>query len=446
MKSADNTVHIIGAGWSGLACAVVLAEAGIPVVVLESAPQAGGRARTVRYKKSLSSLTLDNGQHIMLGAYHNTLQLFRRLGINEQDVLIRQTLGLTLYSTDHPVISLKTPALPAPLHLIYALLNFNNIIWLDRFKVIRMLIKLRFQKFRLQSDISVHELLHRHLQPDIIIQALWEPLCLGTMNTPVKQASAQVFLHVLEKSFNQRTQASDLLFFKTDLSSAFCEPAVAYIKQKGGQVLLSRRVRKIESINPSRSGSRFIIHTKNSQLESSQLVLATPAHITAQLQQQNFNLIPADSSLNFFYEPICTIYLQYPEKVLLPQIMSGFFDSVSQWAIDHSVNQQPGLIAVVISSSGKHLQRSHQQLADVIHNELKLIINNLPHYLDYQVVIDKKATFNCHVNINAQRPDFITSCRHLYLAGDYTSTGYPATLEGAVTSGIKAAHYIIGQH
>ncbi len=446
MKSADNTVHIIGAGWSGLACAVALAEAGIPVVVLEAAPQAGGRARTVRYKKSLSSLALDNGQHIMLGAYHNTLQLFRRLGINEQDILIRQTLALTLYSTHHPVIRLKTPALPAPLHLIYALLNFDNIIWSDRFKVIRMLIKLRFQKFRLQSDISVYELLHHHLQPDTIIQALWEPLCLATMNTPVKQASAQVFLRVLEQSFNHRAQDSDLLFFKTDLSSAFCEPAIAYIQQKGGQVLFSCRVRKIEAISASRFGSRFIIHTKSAQFESSQLVLATPAYITAQLQQQNFNLIPPGSSLKFSYEPICTIYLQYPEQLQLPQIMSGFFNSFSQWAIDHSLNQQPGLIAVVISSSGKHLQLSDQQLANTIHNELKLIINNLPHYLDYQVVIDKRATFNCHVNINAQRPDYITSRRHLYLAGDYTRTGYPATLEGAVTSGLNAAHYIIDQH
>ncbi len=444
-QTCSSTVHIIGAGWSGLTCAVTLAQADIPVQLIEAAPQAGGRARTVQYRKSFPDTLLDNGQHIMLGAYHHTLKLFKQLGIKEQDVLHRQSLNLVLYSPHSPVIQLTAPALPAPLHLIIAMLTFKNISLKDRLKLVLMLVRIRIKQFILTEDCSVAELLNHYSQSPLLIEALWEPLCLATMNTPIKEASARVFLTVLEKSFNHSRQDSDLLFFKSNLSSVFVNKALNYIRQHQGEILFNHRIKNIELQTDTLSSNTFIIHTSKQTIKSSTLVLATPAYITEKLQGQIFNLKPEQSKLKFTYQPICTIYLQYPEHIKFEQVMTGFFGILSQWAIDHRINKQPGLIAVVISSSGRHLQLPEEQLVDTIHNELKLVQSDLPLWQDYQVVIEKKATFNCTVNINTIRPDFKTSHKQLFLAGDYTRTDYPATLEGAVISGMQAAQHIIEQ-
>ncbi len=443
---SSSTVHIIGAGWSGLACAVTLSRAGIPVQLLEAAPQAGGRARSVQYRKSFPHTLLDNGQHIMLGAYHHTLKLFKQLDIKEQDVLYRQSLNLVLNSPRSPVIRLTAPALPAPWHLIIAMLTFKNISLTDRLKLVLMLVRIRLKQFTLTKDCSVAELLNHYSQSQRLIEALWEPLCLATMNTPIKEASAQVFLTVLEKSFNHSRQNSDLLFFKSDLSSVFVNKALNAIRQHHGIILFNHRVRNIELQTDTSSSNTFIVHTTKETITASTLVLATPAYITEKLQGQVFNLKPEHSKLKLTYQPICTVYLQYPEHIKFEQVMTGFFGTLSQWAIDHRINKQPGLIAVVISSSGRHLQLPEEQLVDTIHNELKLVQPDLPLWLQYQVVIEKKATFNCTVNINTVRPDFNTSNKRVFLAGDFTRTTYPATLEGAVISGIQTARHIIKQH
>ncbi len=444
-QAYSSTVHIIGAGWSGLACAATLAQAGISVQLLEAAPLAGGRARGVQYRKSFPDTLLDNGQHIMLGAYQHTLKLFKQLGIKEQDVLHRQSLNLVLYSPHSPVIRLTAPALPAPWHLMIAMLTFKNISLKDRLKLVLMLVRIRLKKFTLTEDCSVAELLNHYSQSQLLIEALWEPLCLATMNTPIKEASARVFLTVLEKSFNHNRQDSDLLFFKSDLSSVFVNKALSYICQHRGNILFKYRVEKIELQTGPLSSNTFIIRTSKQTITANTLILATPAYIAQKLQGRVFRLKPEQSKLKFTYQPICTVYLQYPEHIKLEQVMTGFFGTLSQWAIDHRINKQPGLIAVVISSSGRHLQLPEEQLVDTIHNELKLVQPDLPFWQDYQVVIEKKATFNCTVNINTIRPSFKTSHKQLFLAGDYTRTPYPATLEGAVISGMQVAQHIIEQ-
>jgi len=451
----DKAVIIIGGGWSGLACAVSLARQGIKVHLLESARQPGGRARRVQFKNFLPHQNLDNGQHIMLGAYHSTLSLFEMLDLHEEDILQRQALELNLFAPEQSQIKLKAPALPAPFHLLAAFSRLQGFTLYERISVIKMSFMLMLSQYRLKQDISVSNLLRQHHQSDKVIKTLWQPLCLATMNTPIHYASAQVFLKVLKDSFGSKRKDSDLLFFKNDLSQLFCEPALDYIRQHNGQVDCASKVTQLGIKQSSNTSEyHFIVTTAEACYQSDTVVVATPAHISDKLLhsldnqsalQINSFLKPESASLNYYYEPICTVYLQYPLSTKLPSRMIGLYDTIGQWAIDRSLCRQAGLIAVVISGPGKHSQLSHKQLAETIHNELCRCMPGIPEWLDFRVTTEQRATFSCRVNIEQQRPENNTLVPGLFLAGDYTSTHYPSTLEGAIKSGINAARLIINK-
>jgi squalene-associated FAD-dependent desaturase len=441
-QSKQQDVVIIGGGWSGLASAVHLADHGYQVTLLESARQLGGKARSVSFKGAFSRQTLDNGQHIMLGAYHYTRNLLKLIGQNEQEVLVRQPLELKMYSPQQNNVLLKTIALPAPLHLFWALLTVKGIGLIDRLRVISLASKLATTDYRIYEDINVADFLQQHKQPSSLIKALWEPLCLATLNTPMTIASTQVFLNVLKDSFSHQRRDSDFLFFTQDLDQFFCQPARRFILKKGGQIVCSS---KVTTVLPAHSHHFSVVSSQHSY-RCRNVIIATPASVTKKLLQRFPSaLIPEAASLNFNYEPICTVYLQYPEYFRLPAPMVGFTDTLGQWAIDRSLYQQAGLIAVVISGPGKHLQLSNKSLAETLHLELKQCLDTIPELLYYQVVIEKKATFSCHVNVQRQRPSNQTHIDGLFLAGDYTDTNYPATLEGAIKSGIQAAKQVINR-
>ena len=434
-------VIIVGAGWSGLACAVTLAHLGKKVCLLESARHAGGRARQVQFKHFLQQQPVDNGQHIMLGAYHETLALFKLLGLNEQQVLERQPLSLNMFSPEHSPVQLKVPAVFAPLHLLLGFMLIKGVSFTERLAILKMTLSLALSNYQLDQDISVAALLDKHTQSQLLIDALWEPLCLATLNTPIEYASAQVFLRVLKDSFSQKREDSDLLFFRQDLSEILVRPAIDFITEHNGQF---KPQNKVIDIDLTDRDSGFIVKTRSLQYQCQTLVLATPAYITEKLLKKPPHLLRPDSaSLSFNYEPICTVYLQYPPASRLPETMTGLFNSTAQWLIDRSLCTQPGLFAVIISGPGRHLKKNHAELAQLIHHELNLSVIDLPDFLSYQVIIEKRATFSCHVGIEKQRPKNNTVLKGLYLAGDYTDTHYPATLEGAIKSGCTAAAKII---
>jgi len=392
---------------------------------------------------------LDNGQHIMLGAYHFTREIFELLGLKETNIFHRCPLELKLFSTNEKPVHLKAPSLPAPLHLLFSLISIKGLSLDEKLKVIIITFKLYSYNFKLKKDLTVEQLLSEHNQTPKLIKALWEPLCLATMNTPVKKASAEIFLNVLKDSFTKKRQDSDLFFFRQDLTQTFCKPAIQFIKDNDSSIYFADKVIRIKE-NQHETEAKFSIHTKNKIYHSDQVVLACPASITEKLLSDAFLLSclkPEQASLNFFYEPIYTIYIQYPAHIKLPYPMVGFFSCklkvTSQWAIDRSLMGQAGLIAVVISGSGEHTQMTSEQIIVSAHKEIGFVIPHLPDFLEYKIIKEKKATFSCRVNISQQRPATNTSVSGLYLAGDYTNTGYPATLEGAIKSGVLAAREII---
>lgn len=426
----ELNVGIIGGGYAGMAAAVKLAEQGIPATVFESAKQLGGRARGLVYNHT----QLDNGQHILLGCYRHTLQLIEQVGGNIKRDFLRLPLQLTLNNC----FELKAPALPAPLHLLVGLLSAKGLSFSQRISAARFMFAIRRNNFLLPHDKVALTLLHEYGQDDQLIRLLWEPICISALNTPVHKASAQILLNVLRDSLNGSRSDSDMLLPRVDFSTLFPDRAAEYITKHGGEVITSCGVDQITSI----SNEIELLTARGSQRFSHIICAASPAN-SARLfwtVPELSNISAQIEALNF--QPIYTVYLKYPESVRLPHIMLGLDQCSTQWLFDKGrIAGQHGLIAAVISAEGLHQGWEHAELAQEVARELReeLGITDTP--LWHQVIAEKRATFSCEPEL--LRPSHTTRLPNLYLAGDYTTGDYPATLEGAIMSGIRCAHSIL---
>ncbi len=420
-------VAVIGAGWAGMAAAVALAQAGTRVTVFEAARHLGGRARTVE----IEGKALDNGQHILIGAYRETLRLMRLVGANPEQLLLRQPLSI-----EYPgKFRLHAPRLPAPLHLAAALLGARGLGWGERIAALRFMSAMRSSRYRLAADMPVAELLARHAQTGALARYLWEPLCVSALNTPAAQASAQVFLNVLRDALDGARADSDMLIPRADLGTLFPQPAAAFLRARDGAVRLGTPVRRLEH-----GADGFALDAAAERY--SQVILAVGPHQLDPLLERFAALAPLQASVSaLVYEPIYTCYLQYPPGVAMPQAMSGFDGGSVQWVFDRGqLNGMPGLLAAVISARGAHQGTTQDALTGAIHSELAAFLPGLPAPLWTRVIAEKRATYSCRPG--TARPANRTAVEGLYLAGDYTAGDYPATLESAVRSGVLAASLV----
>lgn len=445
---STSPIIIVGAGWAGLAAAVKLTQQGHKVLVFESAKQVGGRARRVIFNDK----DVDNGQHLLIGAYTECLNLMKTVGIDTKTYLKRLPLLLTVIDKLNIKLNLSAPPLPAPLHLLYALLTAKGLKFKERFAAIQFGLYLKKNNYQFKQDISVKTLLHKTKQPDILIRQLWEPLCLATMNTPIANASANVFMRVFKDAFTNKTKDADLLLPAVNLSTLFPDAAIKYIEENGGKVHLKSRVEKIEIKENQVTAAQVKSDSNESQLiETSNIIIATAPQNLKKLLAGHSALNSLISKIEqFHYEPIVTVYLQYSEETKLNQPMIGLSSTVSQWVFDRgSLCQQSGLMSVVISSQNEHndniadhMAMDDDTLAQTVHNEIAGLFSKEPILINSFVIREKRATFACVVNINNIRPNNTTEVEGLFLAGDYTNTHYPATLEGAVRSGLAASNLI----
>jgi len=222
-------VAVIGAGYAGLACAVELARAGVHVTVFERSHTLGGRARVVHKDHHWR---VDNGQHILIGAYGELTRLMRLTGCSPKQLA---HLPLTLHVPDR--LQLKAASLPAPFHLAVGLLRARGLSWADRLAMLRLMRWLKKRSFRVPADMTVTGLLQATRQTPPLVQLVWEPLCVAALNTPAAEADAQVFANVLRDSLAAGAAASELLLPRVDLSELFPVPAarVPIRHRKGGR-------------------------------------------------------------------------------------------------------------------------------------------------------------------------------------------------------------------
>jgi len=446
--SAPKNVAVIGAGWAGCAAAVKLTQLGHRVSLYEAARTLGGRARRVE----VDGRTIDNGQHILLGAYRETLQLMRSIGINERDHLLRLPLQMR-YPPATDGMDFIAPKLPAPWHIALALWRATGLARQDKLALARFTSAARWMAWRLDTDCSVAELLQRFDQTPRLCRLMWQPLCIAALNTPPERASAQVFLNVLRDSLGARRAASDMLLPRSDLSTLLPQQAAAYVTAHGGNVQMGATVRSIHH-DIGAAGSWRIALDKVGQADIFDgAIIATQADRASRLLDSlpdtpNGGLPLLQAQLNgFSYEPITTCYLQYAPTVRLPIAFMALQDDPAigdwgQFVFDRGQLDpaHAGLLSVVVSTSQGAIALGRDVLAGRIGTQLANVLKQpglaTPQWTT--VISEKRATFSCVPAL--KRPSNVTGLPGLLLAGDYTASDYPATLESAVRSGVKAAH------
>lgn len=401
----DRRVAIVGAGYAGMAAAVTLAERDIPVTVFESGPVPGGRARRVVSQGS----ELDNGQHILIGAYKELFRLMRLVGVPE-DATLRLPLDLRYFDG----FRFAAP-FPGRLGLLAAVL-LASLPFSEKLRSLSFLRTLQSLRFRLEKDTTVEALLEKFGQQGRIGHYLWRPLCVSALNTPADQASAQTFLVVLRDALLGGSGASDLVLPRVDLSRLFPEPAARYVRGKGGEVRCGATVRDLDALKREHAG----------------VIVAVGPH---QLKA----LLPGGAP-DYAYQPIYTCYLQYPESTRLPFPMLGLADGLVQWVFDRgALTGERGRLACVISAQGDHQQLGTDELAALCHRELARAMPGLPAPLWSRVIAEKRATIACTPGVASMA----VGAAGVTLAGDYADAEYPPTLEAAVRSGVRAATALV---
>jgi squalene-associated FAD-dependent desaturase len=388
-----------------MAAAVSLSERGIPVTVFESGPVPGGRARRV----DLHGHALDNGQHILIGAYAQLFRLMRTVGV-PSDALLRVPLELR-YAAG---FAFRALWLPPPFGMLAGLLLARGVPLRERLGAVRFVRALKRRTYELPEDMTVSELLREHAQGGRIGRYLWEPLCVSALNTPVDVASARAFLTVLRETLGGPPGASDLVLPRADLSRLFPEPAAEFVARRGGEVRLRCPVRSLR------------------ELEDFEAVIVAVA-------PHQLNALLPDLPLAYSYQPVYTCYMQYAQTLRLPFPMLGLTGGLVQWVFDRgALLGERGRLACVISAQGEHQKMTLEELCERCHRELAAAIPGLAAPLWSRAIAEKRATITCSPGV--KRPPL--AANGVFLAGDYTDPMYPPTLEAAVRSGVRAAGLI----
>lgn len=413
-------VAIVGGGWGGLAAAVAACRAGHDVTVFEAARSLGGRARVVSVTlPDGSSVRLDNGQHILIGAYLETLKLMETVGVDPHAAFLR----LPLVLRDPQGHGIALPAWPAPLDAFAGILAARGWSWSDKLSLLRAATAWQRAGFRCAPELTVDQLT-ANVSPRVRAELI-APLCVSALNTPAQRASGEVFLRVMRDALFGRGHrgwgGSNLLLPKQDLGRLLPDAAAHWLHRRGAQVRIGQRAQAVER---SDAGWRVDGETFD------RVVLACPSLEAARLVDA---VAPewATTARALEFEAITTVYATGGPRLPLPMLaLAAGPGAPAQFVFDRSQLGGPaGLLAFVVSAS----TRERQQLeAEVIAQARSFGWHVEP----VQTVVEKRATFAC---LPALRRPSIAIAPGLMACGDYVEGPYPATLEGAVRAGIAAA-------
>jgi len=446
-RGLARVIVVIGGGWAGCAAAIELAQSGRRVALHEAAATLGGRARGV----VRDGLPLDNGEHLLLGAYVETLRLAASVHDKRDPPPWRNApLEIRPFSPRiHNAFSLRMRQLPTPLGLLAGLLWACGLTWAERLATIRWFARLRGTGFTCDRDATVSQLIDD--LPARVRDELWGPLCVAALNTPPAEASAPVFLNVLREAFAGAADAAEMIVPRNGLALAFPDAAARWLRERGHAVNLSSRLRVAAT-------DELRLQDSSGDVQADAAIVAVGPHQLAGAFAPSLAArdAPVAAALrdvgSFAWQPIVSVYIGYRGDVPLPRGLVRLDDDPGQWVFRRDdilrratpSARRPAiatLLSVVISAHGPHEALDHPSLVVAVDRQLRRLRPSLPPLCWSQVIAEKRATYSCVPAL--AHPEAGRLSGRVYLAGDYTYSAFPATLEAAVRSGVHAARAVI---
>jgi len=455
----DHDVIVIGAGWAGLSAAVRLTEQGHRPVLLDAAPQPGGRARGLTIELAGLRCQVDNGQHLIIGAYTETLALIARVAAPSGPAIRRAAMRLDAVDG----MRIHPSSAPPPFDLLGGLLRAQGLSGRERWALTRALAGLRWHGWHVPARQTVAEWLVEFRQPSSLVDRFWLPLCIATMNTPPEAACAQTFANVLRDSLGASAEACEFVLPTRTLDEVLPQPACDWLLARGATLMLRQTVRALRrdpasglwhlEREPAADAAQAAAHiaantAAGGGLRARHVILALPPANALRVLSAGGHGEPAQRIARlgeFDHEPIVTVYMAWPADVRLPawimlseQPATRYF---GQWLFDRGEQQAMRIGAVVVSARGRAwlAQDDAEERVLTIARQVSTQLE-LPMPLDARAIVDKRATFRCTPDRPRLHVDALAGALPgLWLAGDHLWPDYPATLEAAVRSGRLAA-------
>lgn len=442
MSDPSSTVLVLGGGLAGLSAAVRLAEAGRKVTVVEATRAPGGRARS--FPDAATGRELDNGQHLVMGCYRETLAFLRTIDSTD-GIYFQKDLSVRMVKPGGQRLSLDCPPLPAPMHLAVGLLTMRGLGVLDKIAAMRAGLVLRGEVQRPDDNETCDSWLRRLGQTQTLRNAFWDPMIWGTLNDDPLVSSAAMFTAVLERAFLSTRDASRLGVPKVPLSRLYVDQSLAYLRARGCEVRLGEPARALDVTGTQITG---ITLKSGETLRADAVVSAVPPHAFLDLLPGNWPAHPVYQDIaRLRTSPIVNLWFT-TDRAPFSEPFIGLVGGPLHWMFNRSqIEGSVGgevLLNCTISGARACIDDPPEALQDLLRAELERYFpGRVPAIRQFRAIKEKRATISHAAGTYHCRPETLGPIRGLYMAGDWTRTGLPATIESAVQSGHDAARTVL---